>query len=227
MTIVRHTVDPLQPILEFEAPYLERKLSSCGLVDSPAEAAQLFREVKRYLALSSLQPAGLAMVSSLVDAAWHQFILFTAEYAEFCRQSCGRYIHHVPQLDRANASAEPAARESLSPAAAFRELYEARFGALPDVWYDERCLRMHTCIVRPDSSDRFSVDLDGSDARLVRTREAPQVVCRTSLRARPALDFIAAHPVFLVRELPGLASQREHLELIRPLVEFGILRIAL
>lgn len=31
-----------------------------------------------------------------VDVGWHAFLLHTREYAEFCHQIAGRFIHHVP-----------------------------------------------------------------------------------------------------------------------------------
>lgn len=34
--------------------------------------------------------------SKLVDKAWHQFILHTREYSEYCDRSAGRFIHHEP-----------------------------------------------------------------------------------------------------------------------------------
>jgi hypothetical protein len=34
--------------------------------------------------------------SELVDIGWHTFILYTREYAAFCEQIAGRFIHHVP-----------------------------------------------------------------------------------------------------------------------------------
>jgi hypothetical protein len=34
--------------------------------------------------------------SELVDIGWHTFILYTHEYADFCDQIAGRFIHHVP-----------------------------------------------------------------------------------------------------------------------------------
>lgn len=38
----------------------------------------------------------LAMPSQAVDEAWHEFILFTREYAAFCHGVMGRFVHHVP-----------------------------------------------------------------------------------------------------------------------------------
>jgi hypothetical protein len=38
----------------------------------------------------------LAMPSQVVDAAWHEFILFTRHYDAFCRHALGRFLHHTP-----------------------------------------------------------------------------------------------------------------------------------
>jgi hypothetical protein len=38
----------------------------------------------------------VAMPSQAVDAAWHEFILFTRNYQSFCRRGLGRFLHHTP-----------------------------------------------------------------------------------------------------------------------------------
>ena len=38
----------------------------------------------------------LAMPSQAVDDAWHEFILFTRNYKDFCQRGLGRFLHHVP-----------------------------------------------------------------------------------------------------------------------------------
>lgn len=38
----------------------------------------------------------LAMPSQAVDDAWHEFILFTRNYQDFCRRGLRRFLHHVP-----------------------------------------------------------------------------------------------------------------------------------
>jgi hypothetical protein len=45
----------------------------------------------------------LAMPSQVVDAAWHEFILFTRNYETFCGKALGRFLHHTP----AEAMPEP------------------------------------------------------------------------------------------------------------------------
>ncbi|WP_299947842.1 hypothetical protein [uncultured Microbulbifer sp.] len=38
----------------------------------------------------------VAMPSQAVDVAWHEFILFTRAYKQFCRKAQGRFLHHTP-----------------------------------------------------------------------------------------------------------------------------------
>lgn len=38
----------------------------------------------------------VAMPSEIVDVLWHEFILFTREYAYFCKKGLGRFLHHIP-----------------------------------------------------------------------------------------------------------------------------------
>lgn len=38
----------------------------------------------------------VAMPSQAVDVAWHEFILFTRHYRDFCRKAFGRFLHHTP-----------------------------------------------------------------------------------------------------------------------------------
>jgi len=39
----------------------------------------------------------LSMPSTLVDDLWHEFMLHTREYAEFCDAAFGRFLHHQPE----------------------------------------------------------------------------------------------------------------------------------
>lgn len=38
----------------------------------------------------------VSMPSQAVDVAWHEFILFTRSYKEFCNRSLGYFLHHTP-----------------------------------------------------------------------------------------------------------------------------------
>lgn len=211
-------------VMSFEAPYLLAKLQSTGLVDAPEQARVLFDEVKKYLLLSRYLRQPLPMSSALVDAAWHQFVLFSREYEAFCQSCLGAFFHHVPEDPRREARSDASGARETTPDE-FIELYEASFGPLPAVWYDSECLRQETRLRRV-SAEPLSVAEDDERALLLRGAIAPEVVCRVSRRARSALTFLATHGCFLVRELPGLKTPEERVALCRPLVRYGILRIA-
>jgi hypothetical protein len=41
----------------------------------------------------------LAIPSQVVDAAWHELILFTRNYRAFCQRALGRFLHHTPTTE--------------------------------------------------------------------------------------------------------------------------------
>lgn len=54
-----------------------------------------------FLACLSAQRGGrlaktLGVPSKAMDDAWHEFIVMTREYADFCQRAFGRYLHHTP-----------------------------------------------------------------------------------------------------------------------------------
>jgi hypothetical protein len=72
--------------LDYQAPFLIEKLVKDHIVDTPEEAEALFAEVKRYLVIAALDSdKSWHMYSLRIDECWHQFILFTKHYVEFCK----------------------------------------------------------------------------------------------------------------------------------------------
>jgi len=64
---------------------------------SISQAAAAIDGLREYFHLCNM--AGervVAMPSQVVDAAWHEFILFTRHYELFCRKALGRFLHHTP-----------------------------------------------------------------------------------------------------------------------------------
>lgn len=61
------------------------------------ERADVFEGLRDYFAICAADPDGRAgMPSRIVDEAWHTFILFTREYADFCERAFGGFLHHAP-----------------------------------------------------------------------------------------------------------------------------------
>lgn len=207
--------------LGYGAPFLIEKLLREGIVDTPEEGETLFTEVKRYLVLACLD-RGLAfdMFSLRVDGVWHQFILYTVEYTDFCRRFFGRYLHHSPS-NAPEAKSAPGA-----PAASFekfRERYERLFGvALPDVWYDARSVAPNRRIFNRNAG---RLSLRQEDGMIDLVGPAGDVVFSVNHFGRDALGFIAATGVFYVRELPGELNDEEKVALIEALVEARLLKV--
>jgi hypothetical protein len=40
----------------------------------------------------------VAMPSQVVDDLWHEYILYTRHYQDFCRKAFGRFLHHTPAV---------------------------------------------------------------------------------------------------------------------------------
>lgn len=110
----------------FEAPYLKEKLLKDGKFASEAEYGEAFGEFKRFMALIGLYGRRVAMTSKPVDEVWHQFILFTREYSDFCDMMLGKYVHHVPRTSF--TPLDPKGRQNLIG------LYEATYGDMPKIW---------------------------------------------------------------------------------------------
>lgn len=207
--------------LGYEAPFLIEKLLREGIVDSSEEGEALFMEVKRYLVLARLDRSfTFDMYSLRVDGVWHQFILYTVEYTDFCRRFFGRYLHHSPSNAPEAKSAPPAPVASF---AIFRERYEKLFGVtLPNVWYDERSVTPNRRIFNRNagklglSQEHDMIDLIGP---------AGDVIFSVNDFGRNALGFIAATGVFYVRELPGELDDDEKVALVEALVEAQLLKV--
>jgi hypothetical protein len=58
-------------------------------------ARRWFEETVLFLDLCHASPGALSP-SKKVDKAWHEFLLFTREYEQFCTKRYGRFMHHNP-----------------------------------------------------------------------------------------------------------------------------------
>lgn len=71
------------------------------------EVELLFEDLKKFLYVSYLVETKQASLSqftlttelNLIDEIWHQFILMTKDYEEFCLSTFGQYIHHSPAFE--------------------------------------------------------------------------------------------------------------------------------
>lgn len=88
------------------ADFIRTYMFPPGLLDKLAQRRQdlqlkdrqlVARALRQYFLVylkSGLKP--VAMPSQLVDDLWHEFILYTRHYQQFCKQAFGQYMHHTP-----------------------------------------------------------------------------------------------------------------------------------
>jgi len=87
-----------QRIAAFEfPPSIEAKILEKYPHLKARDVKQVMTGLREYFHVCNL--AGNKMVSmpsQVVDVAWHEFILFTRQYDEFCKKAFGRFLHHTP-----------------------------------------------------------------------------------------------------------------------------------
>lgn len=92
-----------------------------------AETAELQKETLRYLYLTSKGKQMYSCLSSAVDEYWHELILHTQIYSEYCKDNYGGMIHHLPE-SYSNLQELTRAQKSYSE---FLEDYQAEFSEQP------------------------------------------------------------------------------------------------
>lgn len=114
-------------------------ISDYALTDSlpSLEATRRAHELEKFLSLAA--SGGFAVVPSpAIDAIWHEFILHTHEYADFCTTNFGRFIHHRP-----SRTWSPRLREGYLQTI---DALSARFGAVPDdLWPHSEAYLQEVC----------------------------------------------------------------------------------
>jgi hypothetical protein len=212
--------------LQYTAPFLIEKLVKDQIVRDAGEAELLFMEVKRYLVLSRLdRDISWDMYSRRVDEVWHQFALFTHEYAEFCTRFFGSFVHHRPS-NAPTSTAELTSGPASSPStfADFRARYLEVFQQeLPESWIDALNVSENSRLIC-EKPGQFTVSEAGGRVSLV--DDTGVVQFSVDSLAASALEFIATTGAFYVRELPGDLTDEERTAMAALLVETHLLRIA-
>jgi hypothetical protein len=221
VAVTNENIDARFASLDYEAPFLIEKLLKEQIADSPSEAQALFTEVKRYILLAQLDDKTPWKMHSLrVDEAWHQFVLFTQEYIQYCERFFNHYVQHNP----GNAPNTNRDVENSSSFEAFRNHYEAFFKIpLPDVWCDEKSVTPRRRIVNYEVG-KLIVHVNRGMVDLVDAKG--NVLLSVSDFVKDALEFIVRTGAFYVRELPGNLPEEEKVGLIATLVEYNLLRVA-
>jgi hypothetical protein len=85
---IRHYAFPPGLFKRLQSKRQELTLKDCNLT------AQALRQF--FLAYLMGRRQFVSMPSQVVDDLWHEFILYTQNYQQFCRRAFGRFLHHAP-----------------------------------------------------------------------------------------------------------------------------------
>lgn len=93
----------------------------------------VFKALREYFQICYLANKKMvAMPSQVVDDAWHEFILSTRFYVEFCNKALGRFLHHTPTEAMSSAtSAEQGIKRAWRLACAKENINPKRPQMLP------------------------------------------------------------------------------------------------
>lgn len=105
----------LEEVMEYQNKYIVltflEKYPHYQLTEAQADA--VFDDVKRYLWLAAvtdkkkeenpdqkLPDISFTQSMVIIDDMWHEFILVTEHYVDFCQKCFGKYMHHPPAMPR-------------------------------------------------------------------------------------------------------------------------------
>lgn len=91
-----HTVPVLADILSYQNENVISRFLDMFEV-SEQEAQNIFQETKKFIYLTSFDKRAFICDDMIIlDEMWHNFVLFTPDYAQFCHTYFGEFRHHVP-----------------------------------------------------------------------------------------------------------------------------------
>ena len=77
--------------------YLKRKLRQAYPHLTHKDADLVERGLRQFFLACRRSPRRfIAMPSRAVDSMWHEFILHTQAYRDWCQFALGRFLHHTP-----------------------------------------------------------------------------------------------------------------------------------
>lgn len=98
------------------------------------EAEDIFTETKKFLYISRQPGVFIPDELLIVDEMWHNFILFTATYHDFCARYFGAYLHHLP----ASRAEKIQHRQQLAAdAVSARNAFKEKLTAFMSITYDQ------------------------------------------------------------------------------------------
>jgi len=109
------------------------------------ESTELFGDLKMWIWFLGQRPKNSSAFpvypeQGIIDEYWHEFILSTKDYCDFCRSFVGRYVHHEPSDFHAEghrATLDEITLKSETLRVSMLEVAEALGVPIMRRWYEE------------------------------------------------------------------------------------------
>ena len=128
----------LAGVLDYQHQALTQRLQR-KLDLSDAEANQLFFDTKLFLFICGTNTDRGYVPPKAIDNGWHEFLLYTEDYANFCNRYFGRFLHHRPFQPEAPINIREGALKTLAKA---RDILG---DDLSDNWLASELLEFSSC----------------------------------------------------------------------------------
>lgn len=86
---------PLEKVMAYQNEDVVGRIKK-EIPTTPENAKEIFDDVKRFLWLAAKRGDITSIPTPVIDKGWHEFLMFTKDYAEFCEAYFGTFIHHEP-----------------------------------------------------------------------------------------------------------------------------------
>ncbi|HBJ37276.1 MAG TPA: hypothetical protein DDZ51_21490 [Planctomycetaceae bacterium] len=130
-----HSIETLASELLDIHHVLETKIRR-SLMCGRNEARLGFAETLKFLSLVARHADLTLTPAHRVDLVWHEFILFTRLYGDFCQEQFGKFIHHTPSGTH---------KENRDQFETTLQLYQTRFGSPPLLFWGGADQKIASC----------------------------------------------------------------------------------
>lgn len=93
---IRPEAKPLQDVLAYTNHDVVERIAKDNSL-ALDEAKGIFSDTIRFLYLAGATDAANLAPTKAIDMGWHAFLMFTKDYAKFCHDMLGRFVHHAPR----------------------------------------------------------------------------------------------------------------------------------
>jgi hypothetical protein len=143
-------IRPLEEVLQYQNENVPHRFLKHFDV-TPEFAEEIFHETKKWLWMCSVAYElkrlekidfiiGIIRGLPLIDQMWHNFILHTEAYEEFCEKYFGAYVHHVPTTKKADEYKQQFSDQHVSEMKTF---YKNQYSLTYDLLGEETCVKWY------------------------------------------------------------------------------------